>query len=146
MKIYREKLKKYYPFRLARSFFPCISKKEKLTRKYYSFYALKIRYHLWDKFIIRRYKNKFVGKRCFLIGNGPSINNQELSKLKNFEFIHQDINDKYLINKIIDEKKIDCVINLAAKAGVRKSVLHPYEYYQTNLLNTLNILEILKYS
>lgn len=68
----------------------------------------------------------------------------ELSKLKNFEFIHQDINDKYLINKIIDEKKIDCVINLAAKAGVRKSVLHPYEYYQTNLLNTLNILEILK--
>ena len=36
--------------------------------------------------------------------------------------------------QLIDEKKIDCVINLAAKAGVRKSVLHPYEYYQTNLL------------
>jgi len=76
--------------------------------------------------------------------NLKSIRLKELNKLKNFEFIHKDIKDKDIIKKIIDEKKIDCIINLAAKAGVRKSISQPSEYYQTNLMNTLNILDVLK--
>ncbi len=36
------------------------------------------------------------------------------------------------------------VINLAAKAGVRDSVLDPWAYYDTNLTGTLNLLELCK--
>lgn len=32
--------------------------------------------------ILKRYKNKFQGQRCFIIGNGPSLNVEDLEKLK----------------------------------------------------------------
>lgn len=31
---------------------------------------------------IRQYKNKFSGKRCFIIGNGPSLKKTDMSRLK----------------------------------------------------------------
>jgi len=36
----------------------------------------------------------------------------------------------------------DGVINLAAKAGVRDSVIDPWSYYDTNVTGTLNLLEL----
>ena len=30
---------------------------------------------------LRSYKNKFAGERCFVVGNGPSLNNMDMSKL-----------------------------------------------------------------
>jgi UDP-glucuronate 4-epimerase len=36
----------------------------------------------------------------------------------------------------------DAVINLAARAGVRQSVLDPWVYFQTNVTGTLNLLEL----
>ena len=33
--------------------------------------------------IIRKYKNKYSGKRCFIIGNGPSLNPNDLEQIKN---------------------------------------------------------------
>ena len=68
---------------------------------------------------------------------------QELSGLKNFEFVLGEIGDKKLVADIIKNNDINCVINLAAKAGVRTSISQPLKYYQTNLLGTLNILNAL---
>ena len=36
----------------------------------------------------------------------------------------------------------DAVINLAARAGVRQSIQDPWSYYETNLMGTLNLLEM----
>lgn len=36
-----------------------------------------------DKEKIRKFKNKYSGKRCFLIGNGPSLNKVDFELLKN---------------------------------------------------------------
>ena len=38
--------------------------------------------------------------------------------------------------------QLDAVINLAARAGVRQSVLDPWVYFETNLTGTLNLLEL----
>lgn len=32
--------------------------------------------------LIRKYKNKYSGKRCFIIGNGPSLNPNDLEQIK----------------------------------------------------------------
>src|SRR5690606_25501992 len=37
---------------------------------------------------------------------------------------------------------LDAVINLAARAGVRPSMLDPWIYYETNVTGTLNVLEL----
>ena len=36
----------------------------------------------WDKKELRKLKNKWKGKRCFVIGNGPSLNEVDLSYLE----------------------------------------------------------------
>jgi nucleoside-diphosphate-sugar epimerase len=38
--------------------------------------------------------------------------------------------------------RLEAVINLAARAGVRQSVLDPWAYFETNLTGTLNLLEL----
>ena len=43
-------------------------------------------FHSWRREsirLLREYENKFQGERCFIIGNGPSLRNTDLSKLKN---------------------------------------------------------------
>ncbi len=38
--------------------------------------------------------------------------------------------------------EIEAVVNLAARAGVRQSVTDPRPYYETNVMGTLNLLEV----
>ena len=62
-----------------------------------------------------------------------------------FTFIKSDIQNKNLLkNKKLKQIEIDCVINLAAQAGVRHSLKDPYSYIDSNLMGQLNILEIVK--
>ena len=64
-----------------------------------------------------------------------------LSGYKNFIFYKQDIADKNTIMEIFLEANAECVINLAAQAGVRYSLIDPDTYGSSNLVGFLNILE-----
>ena len=66
-----------------------------------------------------------------------------LKKFKKFDFIKFNIQNKNLFSKIRNFK-IDCVINLAAQAGVRYSLINPYSYIDSNISGQLNILEVIK--
>jgi UDP-glucuronate 4-epimerase len=61
-----------------------------------------------------------------------------------FKFYQADICNLQLIKNIFHKNKIDAVINLAARAGVRSSVLDPWAYLDTNVKGTLNLLECCK--
>ncbi|MDR1259989.1 MAG: GDP-mannose 4,6-dehydratase [Endomicrobium sp.] len=67
---------------------------------------------------------------------------QYLKKIKNIQFYRVDIEIKKDIEKIINIYNIESIINLAARAGVRYSMKNPFVYVSTNILGTLNLLEI----
>ncbi|MBI9051222.1 MAG: SDR family NAD(P)-dependent oxidoreductase [Anaerolineaceae bacterium] len=68
-----------------------------------------------------------------------------LKQFKNYHFFQMDICDYAALEKIFSQfSEIDAVINLAARAGVRKSVEDPWLYLQTNTTGTLNLLELCK--
>ena len=68
-----------------------------------------------------------------------------LKKLNNFSFIKSDIQNKNLIKNLkIKNFNANCIINLAAQAGVRHSLKDPYSYVNSNILGQLNILELIK--
>ena len=72
----------------------------------------------------------------------------QLQKLANFEFHHQDITDRKAISALFELPRAEPfsgVINLAARAGVRSSVLDPWAYYETNTTGTLNLLELCRH-
>jgi hypothetical protein len=49
----------------------------------YKWFEVAFSLRVADKRKIRKLHNKFKGKRCFIIGNGPSLNKIDLSLLKN---------------------------------------------------------------
>ncbi|MBI5407945.1 MAG: GDP-mannose 4,6-dehydratase [Nitrospirae bacterium] len=67
-----------------------------------------------------------------------------LKKYPNFKFCKVDIGNYKKTKKIFADNKIDAVINLAARAGVRASVEDPWVYLDTNTKGTLNLLECCK--
>lgn len=67
------------------------------------------------------------------------------SNLK-FKFILGDISDKTLIDSLFKEYNFDIVINLAAQAGVRYSIINPDSYIKSNIIGFYNILEACRHS
>jgi len=73
--------------------------------------------------------------------------NLKLNRLKqiegkrNFTFIKLDITDREGIHKLFAKEKFDIVVNMAAQAGVRYSLINPYTYIDSNINGFINILE-----
>ena len=58
-----------------------------------------------------------------------------------FEFVRGDISDKIMVEKLFEQHHFAVVVNLAAQAGVRYSIINPDAYIQSNLIGFYNILE-----
>ena len=71
---------------------------------------------------------------------------KQLQARPGFTFIRADISDRTLLDlqSPIANQHFDAVINLAARAGVRASVVNPWVFYGTNVTGTLNLLELCK--
>jgi len=59
----------------------------------------------------------------------------------NHKFIKGDICDGQLIEEIIDEHRIDAIVNFAAESHVDRSITGPKVFIQTNVTGTLTLLE-----
>lgn len=57
------------------------------------------------------------------------------------KFIKLDLADKDNILALFDKEKFNFVMNLAAQAGVRYSLINPHSYVDSNITGFLNILE-----
>lgn len=96
---------------------------------------------------------KFLSKNFFVVGM-DTLNNYydvNLKKLrlkniqnKNFIFYRQSIGNKLFLNGIFKRYKFDYVLNLAAQAGVRYSIINPDTYIKNNLVDFTNLIEISK--
>ena len=70
----------------------------------------------------------------------------DLLKYNTFKFFKGTIADKQLINNIFTEYKPHIVVNLAAQAGVRYSIVNPDAYIESNIIGFYNILEACRYN
>ena len=61
-----------------------------------------------------------------------------------FDLIKGDIRDSVLLDNIFSNHKIDFVIHLAAKAGVRNSIFNPQEYFDVNVNGSICLLEAMQ--
>jgi nucleoside-diphosphate-sugar epimerase len=75
------------------------------------------------------------------------VKEYRLKNLKDYEgftFYKGDIEDRELLKEVFKKHDFDVVINEAARAGVRYSIENPHVYFTTNVLGTLNLLELCK--
>jgi UDP-glucuronate 4-epimerase len=55
-----------------------------------------------------------------------------------------DIRDRAALDRVFRTHAVEAVIHLAAKAGVRPSILEPGEYFDVNVQGTLQVLEAMR--
>ena len=63
-------------------------------------------------------------------------------KNSNYQLFKADIRDQAALRNVFGGNGFDCVVHLAARAGVRPSLDQPGLYAETNVNGTLNLLEL----
>ena len=71
---------------------------------------------------------------------------KDLSSHPSFSFVKGDIANKSTIDSLFAEYRPSVVVNLAAQAGVRYSIINPDAYVASNLTGFYNILEACRHS
>src|SRR5438445_12978647 len=64
----------------------------------------------------------------------------------NFELVEADIRDPAALSRAFTETNFECIVHLAARAGVRPSLKEPHLYLETNVNGTMNLLELARSS
>lgn len=65
----------------------------------------------------------------------------QLQKFDSFDHVNADMSDRDAMPDMFKKHQFDAVVNLAAQAGVRYSLINPHSYVDTNLVGFVNILE-----
>jgi len=69
-------------------------------------------------------------------------NIREHLKNPNYKLVEADIRDCAALEEAFVETNFDCIVHLAARAGVRPSLQEPQLYVETNINGTMNLLEL----
>lgn len=75
---------------------------------------------------------------------GNYNNIKPLENRNNFKFVHGDIRDSELIDKLFEEEKFDYVVNFAAESHVDNSIKNPNLFADTNVLGTMTLMNAAK--
>jgi UDP-glucuronate 4-epimerase len=59
-----------------------------------------------------------------------------------YNLVKADIRDRAALENIFNETRFECIVHLAARAGVRPSLSEPQLYAETNINGTINLLEL----
>lgn len=77
--------------------------------------------------------------------NELGIDSSNLEELKEYKgdvtFVKMDLQDLDSLKAFFEKHRFDFVVNLAAQAGVRYSLINPHSYVDNNITGFLNVLE-----
>jgi len=94
--------------------------------------------------VVRRFVKNYPSVQIYNLDKltyaGNLENLKDLQGASNYHFIKGDITDTELIHELWDSIRPDGVIHLAAESHVDRSITHPLEFVQTNVIGTVNLL------
>jgi dTDP-glucose 4,6-dehydratase len=102
-------------------------------------------------FIGSHVMRRFINKYQYQIINLDSLtyagnleNIQDVSVYSNYSFAECDIRDEFNLERLFKKSKIDSIIHLAAESHVDRSIENPTDFVTTNVLGTVNLLNMFK--
>lgn len=96
------------------------------------------------KHFVKKYKNYHIINLDKLTYCGNLENLSEIDSESNYTFVHGDICNQTLVSDLFHEFGITDIIHLAAESHVDRSVKDPSIFAQTNVMGTLNLLNVAK--
>ena len=95
-------------------------------------------------YMLKNYNNIKIINIDKLTYAGNLENLHEIEENCNYIFLKLDICDKESIKKVFKENDIDYVVNFAAESHVDRSIEEPSIFFKTNILGTVNLLNLAK--
>ena len=95
-------------------------------------------------YMLNKYANIKIINLDKLTYAGNLENLKDVENNKNYTFVQGDICDKKLVEKLFAENDIDYLVNFAAESHVDRSIKEPEIFVKTNILGTVNLLNIAK--
>jgi len=96
--------------------------------------------------VVRRFVKNYPAYKIINLDKltyaGNLANLRDIEKEPNYKFIKGDIVDIDFINKLFADEQPDAVIHLAAESHVDRSITNPLEFVVTNVVGTVNLLNV----
>jgi len=96
--------------------------------------------HYW----LEQYPNELVVVLDALTYAGNRANLASVESNSNFKFVHGDILDTGLVEKLLAKEEIDTIVHFAAESHVDRSIHGPDAFLKTNIEGTHNLLKAAK--
>jgi dTDP-glucose 4,6-dehydratase len=94
--------------------------------------------------VVRLFVNKYPNYHIFNLDKltyaGNLKNLTDIEGKPNYTFVKEDIVDADVINNLFKKHRFDGVLHLAAESHVDRSITHPLEFVNTNVIGTVNLL------
>jgi len=97
--------------------------------------------HYW---LGHREKDQVVNLDLLSYAGNPE-NLASLESDDRHHFVHGDIGDTALVSRLLDDHKIDAVINFAAESHVDRSIDSPLPFVETNVVSTTRLLDAVRH-
>ena len=75
------------------------------------------------------------------LSTGSEKTVETLKKIRDFNFIKQDLKEFEEVDRVLKENDIETIIHFAASIVVPESVTDPLKYYMNNTVNTTNLIK-----
>lgn len=96
------------------------------------------------KRMVKKYPQYRIVNLDLLTYAGNLSNLAEIENEANYVFCKGDIRDNALLQELFDTYHFDGVIHMAAESHVDRSISNPMAFVETNILGTLNLLNVAK--
>ena len=98
--------------------------------------------------VVRLFVNKYPDYHIINLDKltyaGNLANLKDIEDKPNYEFVKMDICDFDTFYKLMQDKKVDGIIHLAAESHVDRSIKDPFTFAKTNVMGTLSLLQAAK--
>ncbi len=96
------------------------------------------------KYILANYPDYKIVNFDKLTYAGNLENLREVDNNPQYKFVQGDICDREAVNKVVEENKINAIVNYAAESHVDRSIMDPDVFLRTEILGSFNLLEATK--
>lgn len=94
--------------------------------------------------VVRLFVNKYPNYQIFNLDKltyaGNLKNLTDIENSPNYTFVKEDIVDGDAMKRLFEEHRFDGVLHLAAESHVDRSITHPLDFVNTNVIGTVNLL------
>ena len=93
------------------------------------------------RYWVNRYPDDRLVNLDALTYAGNLENLVDIESVPGYRFVHADITDRSVVERLLEEEAIDTVVNFAAESHVDRSILGPEAFIRTNVHGTFTLLE-----